>query len=295
MKKKLGLSLIVPIYNEINGISSSIKSLKTIKTKINFPFEIILVNDGSNDGTESILKKNIKKDIKFKLVNNVLNLGYGASLKRGIKLAKYDYIAITDADETYPNHLIPIFFEKLIDLNIEMIVGARIGKNVKIPLIRRPAKFCINLLANYLSGTKIPDLNSGLRIMQKEIVLKYFNILPNGFSFTTTITLAMLTNGYNVFYEKIDYFHRAGKSKIRPIHDTLNFILLILRTILLFNPLKIFIPLSFSLFFIGLSLIIYRYYIGSEYGVTATVLLVGSLQILAIGLLADLIDRRIEK
>ncbi len=295
MKKKLGLSLIVPIYNEINGISSSIKSLKTIKKNIKFPFEIILVNDGSDDGTEAILDKLIKDDINFKLLNNVLNLGYGASLKRGIKVAMYDYIAITDADETYPNNLIPLFFQKLIDLNIEMIVGARIGKNVKIPLIRRPAKFCINLLANYLSGTKIPDLNSGLRIMQKEIVLKYFNILPNGFSFTTTITLAMLTNGYNVFYEKIDYFHRAGKSKIRPIHDTLNFILLILRTILLFNPLKIFIPLSFLLFFVGLLLIIYRFYIGSEYGVTATVLLVGSLQILAIGLLADLIDRRIEK
>ena len=118
--------------------------------------------------------------------------------------------------------------------------------------------------------------------MKKEILLKYFNILPDGFSFTTTITLAMLTNNYTVHYEKIDYFHRIGKSKIKPIQDTLNFIILILRTILLFNPLKIFIPLSLILFLIGILLMIYRFYIGSEYGVIATVLLVGSLQILAI-------------
>tara|TARA_Y100000022_G_C13250861_1_gene377149 strand:- start:864 stop:1751 length:888 start_codon:yes stop_codon:yes gene_type:complete len=295
MSNKNGLSLIVPIYNEAKGISNSITSIRKLEKNINFPFEIILVNDGSNDGTEEILKKIVNKDSKIKLINNFLNLGYGAALKRGIKLSKFDNVVITDADETYPNELIPEFFKKFSNLNLDMLVGARVGKNVKIPLIRKPAKYFINTLANYLSGTKIPDLNSGLRIMKKEILLKYFNILPDGFSFTTTITLAMLTNNYTVHYEKIDYFHRIGKSKIKPIQDTLNFIILILRTILLFNPLKIFIPLSFILFLMGILLIIYRFYIGSEYGVTATVLLVGSLQILAIGLLADLIDRRIEK
>ena len=131
--------------------------------------------------------------------------------------------------------------------------------------------------------------------MNKNSVLKFFNILPQGFSFTTTITLAMLTNHYNVAYKEIDYFHRAGSSKIRPIYDTLNFTQLIIRTILLFRPLKVFLPVSLFMFSVSFALLTYRSFYGESFGVTSTVIFVGALQILAIGMLADLIDRRMEK
>ena len=207
----------------------------------------------------------------------------------------YSHIAITDADETYPNHRIPEFYKFINERDLDMVVGARVGKMAKIPLIRKPAKWFLNKLANYLAEYEIPDLNSGLRVMKKETVKKYLNILPEGFSFTTTITLAMLTNGYRVQFEPIEYFHRSGSSKIRPIYDTLNFIQLIIRTILLFRPLKIFLPLSLLMLLTGFVLILYRVLVGESFGVTATVIFVGSIQILAIGMLADLIDRRMEK
>ena len=118
-----------------------------------------------------------------------------------------------------------------------MVVGARLGAQAKIPLIRKPAKWFITRLASYLANFNIPDLNSGLRLMKKEIVQRFINILPAGFSFTTTITLAMLTNDYVVSYIAIDYHTRTGKSKIKPIRDTVKFIQLIVRTVMYFNPL----------------------------------------------------------
>jgi hypothetical protein len=176
-----------------------------------------------------------------------------------------------------------------------MVVGARTGKNVKIPLIRKPAKWFINKLANYLSGMKIPDLNSGLRIMKKSDIERFFHFLPSGFSFTTTITLALLVNNYPVKYFPITYAKREGKSKIRPIKDTLNFIQLIIRTILYFNPLKVFVPLSISLVILALLLLAGSwFYLGKIMDVTFGVIVMTSVMVLAIGLLADLIDKRIQ-
>ena len=209
MKNKEGLSLIVPIYNEVLGINASLVIFEKLQKKCHFSFEIILVDDASHDGTTKILNSFFKKKIKnksFKLIQHKFNFGYGGAIKSGVKVASYDFIAITDADNTYPNDRLIEFYKEIISEKYDMIVGSRVGKNVKIPLIRRPAKYVINVIANYLSNTKIPDLNSGMRIFKKNIFLKYINILPNGFSLTTTITLAMLTNGYSVHYKKDKLF-----------------------------------------------------------------------------------------
>jgi len=136
-----------------------------------------------------------------------------------------------------------------------MVVGARTGNKVHIPLIRKPAKWLIGKLANFLTEVKIPDLNSGLRIMRKEMVLKYMNILPSGFSFTLTITMAALTNDYRVKYIHIDYLKRVGSSKISPIKDMLNFLTLLVRTSLYFNPMKIFMLFSLILFLLAFALL----------------------------------------
>jgi glycosyltransferase involved in cell wall biosynthesis len=238
------LSLIIPVYNEVKAIQNTIENLDKLKQNLkNFEFEIIIVNDGSNDGTEKYLQQYKKKSENVFIINHRNNRGYGAALKTGINASKHNYIAITDADGTYPNNKIPEFFQIVLEKSCDMIVGARTGKEVKIPLIRKPAKWILNLIANHLTGIKIPDINSGFRIMKKNVVKRFFNILPDGFSFTTTITLAMLTNGFHVEYIPINYNARTGQSKIRPVYDTLNFLQLIIRTSMYFEPLRVFVPL----------------------------------------------------
>jgi len=288
-----GLSIIVPVYNERKVIEKTVFQLAQIKKDIDFDMEIILINDGSNDGTEDILNKLTQED--FQVINHPRNLGYGAALKTGIRAAKYAYIAITDADKTYPNERIPEFFHEVLEKDLDMLVGARTGDNVKISLIRKPAKWILNKIANYLAHVKIPDINSGFRVMKKEVVESFLNLLPGGFSFTITITLAMEINGYSVKYEPIDYFGREGKSKIKPIEDTLNFIQLIIRTVLCFNPLRIFIPLSLSLVLLAfLVLLGSRLILNKIMDVTFGVILMTAVFTITIGMLADLIDKRIK-
>ncbi len=237
-----GVSVVVPAYNEREGCLPVIRKLIAILEESQLEYEIIVVDDGSTDGTADELTD--FTDI-ITLLRHDRNLGYGAALKTGIRHASHQLIAITDADGTYPGERIPDLV-RLID-GQGMVVGARIGKSVRIPIIRRPAKWAIGKLANYLSQTRIPDLNSGLRIMRRDVLDQFIHLMPNGFSFTTTITLAMLTNGFPVRFEPINYDNRSGRSKIRPIRDTLNFIQLIIRTVMYFEPLRVFVPLSLML------------------------------------------------
>ncbi len=286
-----GLSIILPVYNEQKAIEETISQLSQVKNNIDFNVEIILINDGSNDRTEVILRKLSQED--FRIIHHQRNLGYGAALKTGVRAAKYAHIAITDADNTYPNDRIPEFFHKVLEKDIDMMVGARTGKSVKISLIRKFAKWILNKIANYLANVKIPDINSGFRIMKKEVVESFFKILPNGFSFTTTITLAMEINGFSVKYEPINYFGRKGKSKFKPIEDTLNFLQLIIRTILYFNPLKIFIPLSLFLAALAFLVLLGSWIFFSQpMDVTFAVILMTAVFTITIGMLADLIDKR---
>jgi len=280
---KNGYTVIIPAYNESVSIISTISEIQNLSNKI----EIIVVDDGSNDGTYELAKQT-----GVKILRHPLNKGYGASLKTGIRNAKYNTIVITDADETYPNEKIPELVKIFVNEDIDMVVGARTKKNVKIPLIRKPAKWFITKLASFLAGTKIPDLNSGLRVMKKSVVERYIPMLPDGFSFTSTITLAMLTNDYSVKYEPIDYFERSGKSKIRPMHDTLNFIQLIIRMVLYFDPLRVFLPLSLPLIIIGFFLILFQAIYYQNIGTISVIISLAGIQLLAIGMLADLIDKR---
>lgn len=288
-----GLTILIPVFNEEKSIDRTIISIDKIVNNLKFEYEVIFINDGSTDKTSDFLK-NININKNFKVINHFINKGYGAALKTGVINSKFKLIAITDADETYPNDKILDFYEIMNSNELDMIVGARVGKDVKIPFIRKPPKWLLNKLANYLSGYNIPDLNSGLRIMKKSIIMKFINIIPDGFSFTTTITLAMLTNNFEVQYEKISYFHRGGKSKIRPIYDTLNFLQLIIRTTLYFNPLKIFLPISLSLFLISLILVFYRIFFNESFSVLSVIFFIGSIQFLAIGMLADLIIKKLK-
>lgn len=173
-----------------------------------------------------------------------------------------------------------------------MVVGARIGKEVKIQLYRRPAKWFLSKLANYLAETKIPDLNSGMRIFRRKDVEKFLNILPSKFSFTTTLTLAYHITELSAKYVPINYYKRAGKSKIQPFKDGFNFIMLIVRTITYFNPLKVFLPISIVLFAIGSVLLLFDGIFYRNVSDLPVMLILAAFQIGFLGLLADLITKK---
>jgi len=281
-----GISVVIPAYNEKEGIGPVLEILEEQLRPANRPFEIIVVDDGSTDGTAEM----VAKQPGIKVISHEENLGYGASLKTGIRAAKYDIIVITDADGTYPNERIPDLLEHMGQS--DMVVGARVGKSAHIPLARRPAKWCLAKLANYLAGQRIPDLNSGLRAFRKQDVKRFLRILPDGFSFTTTITLALLTNMQPVKFITIDYHQRAGKSKIRPIRDTLNFVQLIGRTVMYFQPLKVFLPVAGLVFGLAAAARVWDVAVIRNLTDKTVLLFAAALQIAMLGLLADLIDKR---
>jgi len=284
---KNNLSVIIPAYNEEGSIYDTISDIINFLEEKKINNEIIVVDDGSTDNTKNELQK---FNSVIKVIRNVERKGYGYSLLSGISKAVYEYVAIIDADGTYSVHDLAILFSKIG--GFDMIVGARIGENVHIPLLRKPAKWAISKLANFLAGERIPDLNSGLRIIKKDLVLQFRRILPRGFSFTTTITLSFITNNYRVKYVPINYKKRVGVSKIKPLKDTLNFIQLVVRTIMYFSPLKIFVPLSFFLFLAFSIAVIIDIFVGNISDKTV-LFFVSFLIILSFGCLADMIDKRL--
>tara|TARA_B100001741_G_scaffold300216_1_gene287265 strand:+ start:1700 stop:2575 length:876 start_codon:yes stop_codon:yes gene_type:complete len=284
----MSLSVIVPSYNEEKSIKDTIEQLKTFMLAID-NYEIIVIDDNSTDMTRKIIES--FKDIN--LIKHDRNKGYGASIKSGIREAKYDIIAITDADGTYPNEKIPQFYNILVKENLDMIVGSRTGSNVNIPVIRKPAKWFIGKLAEYIVNQKIPDINSGLRLFKKSSFINFLPIIPNGFSLTTTITLGMISSGYKLQFYDIDYFKRSGKSKIRPIRDTFNFFNLILRIGLYFAPLKIFIPISIFLITVSVLWGIYTILIfGKLADVSSLIIAMTGLNIAIMAFVAELINHR---
>ena len=276
------ISVVIPAYNEENAIASQIDAIKKVLNAHEITHELIVVDDGSSDDTAGKAKRG---DVC--LIQHPENKGYGAALKTGIHAAKYETIVIIDADVTYPAEAIPSLLTKAQEY--DMVVGARTGSNVHIPFIRKPAKWFLQKLAGYLAGRPIPDLNSGLRVMKKPIVEMFYSILPSGFSFTTTITLAFFCNDYSIYYHPIEYKKRVGESKIRPVH-AYYFLLLILRTIVYFNPLKVFLPLGGILFAAGLVKFIYDIFL-NNLSESAILGFLGGTIIWAIGLLSDQIAK----
>ena len=272
------VSVVIPAYNEGEHVAGQVNAVREVLARSGWPFEIIVVDDGSTDHTA------IEADSTgARVLRRPRNRGYGAAIKLGIRHAKHEWILITDADGTYPVEAIPALLAAA-ERN-EMVVGARVGKSVHIPLARRPAKWFLTRLSSYLAGQKLPDINSGLRLIRKSLVERYEALLPDGFSFTTTITLSAACNGHPVEYVSIDYHARLGESKIRARH-AYDFTLLILRTIVFFNPLKVFIPLGVLVGLAGLAKFTYDV-TRDNLSESAVLALLAALIIWAVGLLAD--------
>jgi glycosyltransferase involved in cell wall biosynthesis len=232
--KRTSVSVVIPAYNEEASIEPVLADIRQTLEAHSIDAEILVVDDGSTDDTQAAALR-----AGARVFHHRSNRGYGAALKTGILSASHDIILMTDADGTYPCECLPKLVAALE--RSDMAVGARIGKNVAIPLMRRPAKWVLNKLADWVTATRIPDLNSGARAFRRDIALQYLAILPDQFSWTTTITLALHCDRYAVAYLPIDYRERTGKSKIVP-WDAGAFLVLILRTALLFNPYRVFLP-----------------------------------------------------
>lgn len=276
---KKNLSVIVPVFNEEGAIEQTINKLKEELTKIHdLEYEIVTINDASTDRSKEILERmnNIR------LISHPLNKGYGASLKTGIREAKFNNLLFFDADGQHPAEKIKELLEFSEDF--DLISGARI-RGHKGPIIRQPGKKILNWIANYLTGVKIPDINCGFRVIKKNEILKFMHILPNGFSLSTTTTLAFLKEGLNVKFVPIETKKRIGKSTVRP-KDAFTTLMLIIRIIFLFSPLKIFFPISIALFLSALASIIHDI-IRHNVADTSILLFVSFILIFFFSLLAD--------
>ncbi len=287
------VSVIIPAYNEEGAIADVLRrllsALADLSASRGITFEVIVVDDGSKDNTFAEASS-VSADVR--VLQQVPNRGYGAALKFGIRHSTHEWILITDADGTYPIEHIPDLLDKCVAA--DMVVGARTGPEVHVPFIRRPAKWALTKLASFLSNAVIPDLNSGMRMMRRTLVKENLRILPDKFSFTTTITLAAIAGGFAVAYVPINYHVRTGTSKIRPFADTIGFTKLILRTILFFDPLRVFIPLSLGLVGAGVLVLLGSWWLMDRVmDVTAILLVVTGIQILAIGVIADIVNRKL--
>lgn len=280
--RSVDVAVVIPAYNEVKAVGLTVDGVREALEGSPYSYEVVVVDDGSTDKTGTEAKKH-----GARVVTLAENSGYGSALKAGIRNSSSELVVIIDADGTYPPADIP----KLLALSedVDMVVGARSARDVSIPFVRRPAKWVLNRLAGYLAGRHIPDLNSGLRVLRRSALDQFLHILPPGFSFTMTITLALLCTSHRVVYEPVVCEKRIGSSKIRAT-DTISFLILVLRTVVLFNPLKVFLPFGSILFLVGMAKLIYDIFLWNL-SESAVMMILGAAVIWSVGLLADLISR----
>ena len=240
------VTVVVPAYNEEEALGEDIEAIRLALNHAQIPFEIVVVDDGSTDSTREVAIEH-----HARVITHYSNRGVGTARKTGIKAARGEVIVMIDADNSYPADQIPVLLDYMD--RCDMVVGDRSIEAGTVPVLRKFAKRLIRWLASYLTRQKIYDLNSGLRAFRKETVLPYFNILPAGHSWVSTITIAYLASGLTVKYTPIEYYKRTGTSTFKPIGDTASFIGLVFRTVMLFNPLRFFLPVVGFLFFLSVA------------------------------------------
>lgn len=279
---QVDVAVVIPAYNEAGGVGPIVTRVRAALADTPFSYDVVVVDDGSTD--ETALEAELHG---ARVIRQDQNGGYGAALKKGIHATRSRFVVITDADGTYPPEQISVLLDDAEQH--DMVVGSRAMTDVSIPVVRRPAKRFLGALASYLSGHRIPDLNSGLRVMRRSVLMQFLHLLPSGFSFTSTITLSMLCTDHRVKYIPVTCAPRVGSSKIRP-RDFQAFLMLVLRTIVLFNPLKIFLPLGTFLFAIGAAKLIYDVFLWNL-SETAVMAFLSAVIVWSVGLLADMISR----
>lgn len=281
-------AIIIPVYNEEAAIGETLARVKLIWEQIpNYEFEIICIDDGSSDRTAEILASMRGVTV----LAHDANRGYGAALRTGLDYCAQEWVFIVDADGTYP-------LEDLVNLlsctesGVDMVVGSRTGEGITRNPFRRFARWLLRKMVHGLTGAMVPDLNSGMRVFRKALFTEFRHLLPLGFSFTSTLTVASLYSGRKVRYIPVNYLRRIGRSSIKPIQDFLGFVILIVRLASYFEPLRFFLPVAFTL--LGLAILrgIRDVIVTNALGSLAVILLLTALQIFVLGVIADVIVRR---
>lgn len=276
------LSIVVPAYNEAGAIKSVVKSLRE-----EFPdCDILVVDDGSSDGTSEAASEvdNIR------VIRHSANRGYGASWRTGIASTDSEYIAFFDGDGQFDSADLQRLYDLITEKRLDMVSGWRQSMD-KIPLERRPGKWFLARLANFLVNKKVPDLNCGLRIMRRSLIQRYAHLLPMGFSASTTSMLVLMKRGYAVDFLPIKIRERVGKSSVKLFRDGFGTILLMVRLTTLLDPLRVFLPVAMALLLLAVPYSLYSAYtFGQGIPVLGGVLAVTGLLVFFMGILADQIS-----
>lgn len=269
------VSIIIPAFNEEEVIGSVVKSIHSA-----FPdSEIIVVNDGSTDNTVAEISGS-----GVIILNHDLNRGYGASLKTGSRAATRDYVLFCDGDGQHSVEDVRRLMNECD--GYDLVVGAR-NSDSHQPFLRRPGKFIMSKYAEFLTGTKIPDLNSGLRIFKRDTLMRYLHLMPDGFSFSTTSTFAVIKSNRKYKYVPITAQRRIGKSSVRQVKHGAQALLLMLRLTVLFEPLKIFLSVAGMLFILSLTSFAIDMYSTGGFSDTTVMLFISMVIIFMSGLLCD--------
>ncbi len=281
---EVDVTVVLPVYNESGHLEKEIFRVRESMDASSYSYEILVVDDGSTDGSGEILRG----IDGIRLLQFAHNRGSGSARKYGTLAARGRIVVWTDVDMSYPNDQIPALLDELD--HYDQVVGARRTEEGTIRLLRRPAKWFIRKLATYLSGTHIPDLNSGFRAFRRDVAMQFLYLLPTGFSCVTTITMTFLSNGYSVRYVPIDYFPRAGESKFHWWKDTRRYLLQVVRMVLSYSPLKVLMPPAILLGVVGTGKLVFDLFDKDfRIGTNTIVILGASIALALLAMLADLL------
>ncbi|HRS97862.1 MAG TPA: glycosyltransferase family 2 protein [Smithella sp.] len=280
MNIKPEISLLIPAYNEAEIIADVVSGLRVAMEKLNRPYEILVIDDGSSD--ETALRA---QDAGARVISHPYNIGNGAAVKTGIRQAKGDILVMMDGDGQHNPEYIAPMLEKIG--RYDMVVGARTGDS-ESHLHRDVANSLYNLFASYICKRKIQDLTSGFRAVKTEIARQFASMLPNSFSYPTTITMGVIHEGYSLTYVPIKTNRRVGKSKIRLIADGSRFLLIILKIATLLSPMRVFLPVGLAIFLTGVGYGLFRVFVlGGSYGQTSAMLITMSVVVFMVGLVSE--------
>jgi glycosyltransferase involved in cell wall biosynthesis len=274
------ISVIMPAFNEAAVISQVIDRVKAVLAEVNDPFEILVIDDGSKDDTAAQAAA-----AGARVFRHPYNIGNGAAIKTGIRNARGQVLVMLDADGQHPPEIIP----QLLALigPFDMVVGARTSAS-ESAWHRDIANWVYNQLASYVSGIRIEDLTSGFRAIKADVARSFVYLLPNTFSYPSTITLATVRTGRALAYVPIQARKRVGKSKIKLLRDGLRFLMIILKIATFFSPLKIFVPVSVLMFLTGFGYGLFKVLVlGTPYGPTSAMLMTMSVVVFMVGLVAE--------
>jgi len=280
MNIKPEISVLIPAYNEAEIIADVVSGVRAAMEKLNRPYEILLIDDGSTDETASRAET-----AGARVISHPYNIGNGAAVKTGIRQAKGDILVMMDGDGQHNPEYIAPMLEKIGQY--DMVVGARTSES-ESHIHRDLANRLYNLFASYICKRKIQDLTSGFRAVKADIARQFVSMLPNSFSYPTTITMGIIHEGYSLTYVPIKTNRRVGKSKIRLIADGSRFLLIILKIATLLSPMRVFLPVGLAIFLTGVGYGLFRFFVlGSSYGQTSAMLITMSVVVFMVGLVSE--------